>query len=69
MAGDLLSNFRMSRCTFLSLCNELRSEIAKTDTDIRPAIPVEERVAMTLCFMSTHSDHRPSLWGVNSICV
>ena len=34
------SNFRMYRST---LCNELRSAISKTDTDMRPAIPVEKK--------------------------
>ena len=43
-ASDWLSNFRMSRSTFLYLCNELRSVISKTDTDMRPAIPVEKEL-------------------------
>ena len=70
-ASDWLSNFRMSRSTFLYLCNELRSEIAKTDTDMRPAIPVEKRVAMTLWFMSTNSDYRTigHLFGVSTASV
>ena len=70
-AHDWLSNFRMSRSTFLYLCNELRAEISKTDTDMRPAISVEKRVALTLWFMSTNSDYRTigQLFGVYSISV
>ena len=46
-------NFRMSNATFLYLCNELRSPIEKSDTIMRKAIPVEQRVALTLWFLST----------------
>ena len=68
-ASDWLTNFRMSRSTFLYLCNELRSAIIKTDTDMRPAIPI---VAMTrLWFMSTNSYYRPigHLFGVSTASV
>ena len=37
-ASDWLNNFRMSRSTFLYLCNEIRSEITKKDTEMRPAM-------------------------------
>ena len=56
-AQDWQTNFRMSHNTFLYLCNELRVEIAKTDTSMRKSIPVEKRVAITLWFMSTNSDY------------
>ena len=70
-AHDWLSNFRMSWSTFLYLCNELRAEISKTDTDMRPAISVEKRVALTLWFMSTNSDYRTigHLFGVSTASV
>ena len=70
-ANDWLSNFRMSRSAFLYLCNELRSKIQKMDTDMRPAISVEERVAMTLWFMSTNSGYRTigHLFGVSTASV
>ena len=70
-AHDWLLNFRMSRTTFLYLCNELRADISKTDTDMRPAISVEKRVALTLWFMSTNTDYRTigHLFGVSTASV
>ena len=71
-AQDWISNFRMSRSTFLYLCNELRVEIMKTDTVMRQAIPVEKRVAIALWYMSTNTDYRTigHLFGVStsSVC-
>ena len=70
-AHDWLSNFRMSQSIFLYLCNELRAEISKTDTDMRPAISVKKRVTLTLWFMSTNSDYRTigHLFGVSTTSV
>ena len=45
---DWLDNFRMSQATFVYVCNELRSTIEKANTEMRKAIPVEQRVALTL---------------------
>ena len=42
-----LENFRMSRATFMYLCNELRLAIERDDTAMRKAIPTEQRVALT----------------------
>ena len=59
MSYDWLENFRMSNATFLYVCNELRSTIEKNDTLImRKAIPVEQRVTLTIWFLSTGSDFR-----------
>ena len=52
MAGDWLANFRVSRNTFLFMYNELKHDIIKNDTVMRKVIPVEQRVAITLCFLS-----------------
>lgn len=41
-ANDWLENLRMSKATFLYVCNELRSSVTKTDTSTRKAIPVEQ---------------------------
>ena len=63
---DWLENFRMSRATFLYLCNELRSAITKDDTMMRKAIPSERRVALTLWFLATNADYQTigHLFGV-----
>ena len=70
---DWLENFRMSRATFLYLCNELRSAITKDDTTMRKAIPSERRVALTLWFLATNADYRTigHLFGVSksTVCV
>ena len=72
-ASDWLNNFRMSRSTFLYLCNEIRSKITKKDTEMRPAILAEKRVALTLWFLATNADYRTigHLFGVSkaSVCV
>ena len=71
-ANDWQTNFRLSKSMFLYLCNELRLEIEKKDTDMRPAISVEKRIAKTLWFMATNADFRTidHLFGVSkaSIC-
>ena len=40
----------MSQATFLYVCNELQSTIERADTEMRKAIPVEQRVALTFSF-------------------
>ena len=69
---DWLSNFRMSKNTFNYLCEKL-SCVAKSDTVMRRAIPVEKQVAMTLWFMVTGADYRTigHLFGVSksSVCL
>ena len=64
---DWLENFRMSQATFLYVCNEIRPVIEKEDTVMRVAIPVEQRVALTLWFLATNSDYRTigHLFGVS----
>ena len=71
--NDWLENFRMSHNTFRYLCNELREAIEKKDTIMRKAIPVEQRVALTLWRLATPSDYRTigHLFGVSkaAVCV
>ena len=61
--SDWLDNFRMSQATFIYVCNELRSTIEKSDTEMRKAIPLEQRVALTLVFSyeCRLPYHRPSV--------
>ena len=72
-SDDWLENFRMSKATFVYVCNELRSLVEKNDTTTRKAIPVEQRVALTLWFLSTGADFRTigHLFGVSksTVCV
>ena len=70
-ASDWLENFRMSHATFLYVCSEIRSSVEKSDTVMRNAIPVEQRVALTLWFLSTGTDYRTvaHLFGVSKSTV
>ncbi|KMZ69864.1 hypothetical protein ZOSMA_205G00410 [Zostera marina] len=51
--SDFRKAFRMSRGTFDFICNELSSAIAKEDTTLRQAIPVEKRVAVCIWRLAT----------------
>ena len=66
---DWLSNFRVSRSTFNYLCEKLSCIVARSDTVMRRAIPMEKRVAMTLWFLATGADYRTigHLFGVSSL--
>ena len=44
---DWMQNFRMSKETFLCLCNQLWPRILYKDTALRNVISVEKRVAIT----------------------
>ena len=68
---DWLDNFRMSNNTFTYLCNELRQAIQKKDTEMRKAIPVEQRVAIALWRLATTTDYRTigHLFGVSKPAV
>ena len=68
---DWLDNFRMSNNTFTYLCTELRQAIQKKDTEMRKAIPVEQRVAIALWRLATTTDYRTigHLFGVSKPAV
>ena len=70
---DWLENLRMSKATFLYVCSELCLVVEKNDSSMRKAIPVEQRVALTLWFLATGTDFRTigHLFGVSksTVCV
>ena len=70
---DWLENFRMSRDTFLYLCQELKPAIERQDTVLRRAIPVKQRVAIALWKLATNGEYRTiaHLFGVSrsSVCL
>ena len=72
-SDDWLENLRMSKATFLYVCSELRLAVEKNDTSMIKAIPVEQRVALTLWFLATGTDFRTigHLFGVSksTMCV
>ena len=68
---DWLTNFRMSRNTFLYLCNELKAELMRSDTTMRKAISVEKRVAVTLWYLASNADFRTigHFFGISKVSV
>ena len=69
---DWLENFRMSKDTFLYLCDRLRSTICKKDSNMRKAITVDHRVAVTVWTLATPCEYRTigHLFGISrsSVC-
>ncbi|XP_075755887.1 uncharacterized protein LOC142818605 [Pelodiscus sinensis] len=51
-------NFRMKRDTFLELCECLTPALRRRDTRMRPAIPLQKRVAIALWKLSTPDSYR-----------
>ena len=45
-------NFRMSRGSFMKLCDKLRPHIQKRTTNMRSPVEVERQVALTLYYLS-----------------
>ena len=59
-------NFRLSRETYRYICNELRPLLLRQDTEMRKAVSVERRVAITLWRLATNAEYRTiaHLFGV-----
>ena len=55
---DYVKYFRMSKGTFLYLCQELRHTISRHDTQMRKVLPCEMRVAITLWQLGTNDSYR-----------
>ena len=55
---DWMENFRVSRETFLYICDQLKCIIGKHDTRFRRAISVQKRVAITLWILATPCEYR-----------
>ena len=70
---DWMENFRVSRSTFYILCEQLTPYIRRRDTQLRRAICVEHRVAITLWCLATCGEYRTiaHLFGVArcTVCV
>ena len=65
-------NLRMAYSTFNIICNELRPYIQRNDTNLRFAISVEERVAISIWKLSTNIEYRTlsELFGIgrSTVC-
>lgn len=70
---DWMENFRVSRETFHYLCQKLGPVIQRKNTQLRNAIPVNKRLAITLWCLATCSEYRTiaHLFGVArcTVCV
>ena len=52
VASECQENFRMSKTTFLDLCDDLRPLLEKKTTKMRHPLSVETRVALTLYYLA-----------------
>ncbi|XP_076837450.1 uncharacterized protein LOC143482801 [Brachyhypopomus gauderio] len=70
--SDWLERFRMSRETFFLLCGKLKPRLARQDTCLRPALPLEKRVAVALWRLASNVEYRTisALFGVgrSTVC-
>ncbi|XP_068673793.1 uncharacterized protein [Montipora capricornis] len=60
LAGNLpeetwYQNFHVSRKTFFKICDIVRSELSRQDTNMRPSVSLEKRVAVALNRLATGS--------------
>jgi len=64
-------NFRMSKATFLKLCEELQPFIQKETTNMRSPVEVERQVALTLYYLSDEGRLRKTAnaFGLSRSCV
>ena len=71
-ARDWLENFRMSKETFTYLCTQLSPTLHRDNTAMRPAVSVEQRVAISLWCLATPAEYRTiaHLFGVarSTVC-
>lgn len=70
--ADWLEKFRMSKETFFFLCGKLKLRLSRQDTQLRPALPLEKRVAIALWRLATNVEYRTisKLFGVgrSTVC-
>ena len=55
---DWMENFRVSRETFLFICDRLKGSIGRKNTSFRKAVSVQQRVAVTLWILATPCEYR-----------
>ena len=58
VASEWKENFRMSRPTFMELCEDLRPLLRRKSTRMRRAISVETQMAVTLYYLSDEGRYR-----------
>ena len=54
---DWIENFRVSRETFLYICDQLKGAVGRKDTRFRKAVSVRQRVAITLCILASPCEY------------
>ena len=58
VASEWKENFRMSRPTFMELCEDLRPLLQRISTRMRRPISVETQMAVTLYYMTGEGRYR-----------
>ncbi|XP_033644807.1 protein ALP1-like isoform X2 [Asterias rubens] len=71
--NDWIENFRMSKATFMFICEKMRDKITYHNTNMRRALPVEQRMAITIWRLATNCGYRiiSDLFGVgrSTVCM
>ncbi|XP_038056827.1 protein ANTAGONIST OF LIKE HETEROCHROMATIN PROTEIN 1-like [Patiria miniata] len=69
---DWIENFRMTKSTFMYICEKVRDKITYHNTNMRRALPVEQRMAITIWRLATNCGYRVigDLFGVgvSTVC-
>ncbi|XP_062273057.1 uncharacterized protein LOC133978761 [Scomber scombrus] len=65
-AQQFMQNFRVSRDSFMYICDRTKTILARQDTNYRLSVPVEKRVAIAIWKLATGSEYRTisHLFGV-----
>ncbi|XP_025031349.1 uncharacterized protein LOC103055168, partial [Python bivittatus] len=53
-----IANFRMTRGTLFEIADRLRPQLQRQNTSLRQAVPVEERVGITVWWLATQASYR-----------
>ncbi|XP_040275426.1 protein ANTAGONIST OF LIKE HETEROCHROMATIN PROTEIN 1-like [Bufo bufo] len=71
-SSDWIESFRVTKSTFVYLCDQLRPVIEKMDSNVRHTLPAEVRLAMTLWRLGSSCEYRAieKIFGVShsTIC-
>ena len=71
--GWWYENLRMSKATFVVLCNQLKPYIQKTITKYRMLVSVDKQIAVTIWHLATNTEYKTisTLFGIgiSTVCI
>ena len=70
---EWVENFRISKPTFMFLCQQVKKNIEQKNTHLRDSISVQQRIAVTLWYLATCTEYRTieHLFGIarSTVCL